>query len=68
MAILVVFWGFLGAQMGELSPIDFGFGLCIDIDVNDGQNRFGVRISEHLAGIANFWPRVGRLPFWHAAF
>ena len=68
MAILVVFWRFLGAQMGKLSPIDFKFGLYININVNDGQNKFEVHISKHLAKIANFWPKIGQLPLWHATF
>ena len=54
MAILVVFWRFLGAHMANLSQIDFKFGLPIIIKVKDGQNKFEVHISKHSAKIASF--------------
>ena len=68
MAILVVFWRFLGAHMANLRPIDFKFGLPIIIKVNDGQNKFEVHISKNSAKIASFWPKIGQLPLWRVTF
>ena len=59
MAIFALFWRFLWDKMAKLSPIDFKFGLHINIKENDGQNRFEVHISKNVAKMANFWPKIG---------
>ena len=63
-----VFLDVLGAQMVKLSPISCSFGLDINIKVNVGQNKFEVRISKHVAKIANLWAKIGQLPLWRDAF
>ena len=37
--------------MANLGPIDFKI-VCIKVNVNDGQNKFEVNISKHLAKMA----------------
>ena len=57
------FWWFLmflWAWMANLSQIN--------LNVNDGQNKFEVDISKNVAKIANFWPKIGQLPFRRATF
>ena len=49
MAILVIFWTFFGDRMSNLGLIDFKLGLYIKVNVNDGQNKFKLNISKHLA-------------------
>ena len=44
------------------SPIDFLFGLPINLIVNVGQNKFEVDISKNVAKIANLRPKIGQLP------
>ena len=51
MAILVIFWRFLWAEMAKLSLIDFKIGLPIILKVNDGQNKFELHISKNSAKI-----------------
>ena len=68
MAILVVFWRSLWTNMAKLSPIDFKISLPLDVNVNDGENKFEVDISKHKAKVSNFWPKIGQLPLWRATF
>ena len=41
-------------------PIDFYFGLPINLYVNE-QNKFEVDILKNVAKIVNFRPKIGRL-------
>ena len=50
MAIFVA----LEAKMVKLGPINSQLGLPLNINVNDGQNKFAVHISKNMAKIANF--------------
>ena len=45
-----------------LGSIDFLFGLPINLNVNDVQNKFEVDILKNMAKIANFQPKIGQLP------
>ena len=47
MATLVSFWSFFGDRMANLGLIDFKLGLYINVNVNPGQNKFEVHISNH---------------------
>ena len=58
------FSDFLGDKMANFSPIDFKIGLYIKVNVNDGQIKFEVHNSEHLAKMAINWHRIGQLPLW----
>ena len=58
----VHFCGFSGAKIVILSPIDFLFGLPINLNANDGQNKFEVNILKNvtnIARIADFRPTIG---------
>ena len=68
MAILVFFWRFLWTKMAKLSAIDFKISFPVDVNVNDGKNKFEVDISKHEARISNFCPKIGQLPLWHGTF
>ena len=47
--------------MVNLGPIGFQLGLPLsNINVNDGQNKFEVHISNKLARIANLQPKIGQ--------
>ena len=46
-----------------LGPIDFLFGLPLNINVNDWQNKFEVDILKNVAKIANFRLKIGQLFF-----
>ena len=39
----------------DLGLIDFKLGLYIKVNVNEGQNKFEVHISKHLAKMAINW-------------
>ena len=54
--------GFLEAKLVILGPIDFLFGLPINLIVNVGQNKFEVDISKNVAKIANLRPKIGQIP------
>ena len=54
-ATLVSFWSFFGNRMANLGLIEFKFGLYIKVNVNAGQNKFEVYISNHWPN----WPLVG---------
>ena len=54
--------GFLQAKLVILGPIDFLFGLPINIIVNAGQNKFKVDILKNVAEIANLRPKIGQIP------
>ena len=49
------FWSFFGDIMANLGLIDFKIGLHIKVNVNEGQNKFEVHISKHLAKMAINW-------------
>ena len=55
MANLVSFWSFVGDRMAYLGLIKFKLGLYIKVNVNIGQNKFEVYISNHWPK----WPLVG---------
>ena len=55
MATLVSFWSFYGDKMADLGLIDFKLGLYIKVNVNAGQNKFEVHISNHWSK----WPSIG---------
>ena len=48
------FFGFLEDKMVNLDQIDFLVGLPLNINVNDGQNKFDVHISKYMVKIVNF--------------
>ena len=51
-----------GGLTGNLGPIDFLFGLPINLIVNGGQNKFEVDILKNVAKIANLRPKIGQIP------
>ena len=53
---------FLEAKLVILGPIDFLFGLPINLIVNAGQNKFEVDILKNVAKIANLRPKIGQIP------
>ena len=55
---MAIFWVF-EAKMINLGPVDFLLGLPLNNNVKDGQNKFEVHISKHIAKIANFQPKTG---------
>ena len=48
--------------MADLRLIDFKLGLYIKINLNNGQNKFEVHISKHLAKTAIKWHKIGQMP------
>ena len=47
--------------MVNLGPIDFQLGLPININANEGKNKFEVHISKkNLAKLAIFRPKIGQ--------
>ena len=50
---------FLEAKLVILGPIDFLFGLPINLNVNAGQNKFEVDI---LKNVDNLRPKIGHIP------
>ena len=72
--IRIEIWPFiclLEAKLVILGPIDFLFGLPINLIVNAGQNKFEVDILKNVAKIANLRPNIGQIPLlsldinWH---
>ena len=49
------FWSFFWDIMANLGLIDFKIGLHIKVNVNEGQNKFEIHISKHLAKMAINW-------------
>ena len=45
-----------------VGPIDFLFGLLINLNVNAGQTKFEVDILKYVPKTANFRPKIGQLP------
>ena len=45
--------------MANLGPIGFKIGLYIKVYVNNGQHKFKVHISKHLAKMAINWRKIG---------
>ena len=54
--------GFLEAKLVIFGPIDFLFGLPINLIVNTGQNIFEIDILNNVAKIANLRPKIGQIP------
>ena len=46
--------------MFNLGPIDFYFGLPLNINRNDGQNKFEVQISKRVDKMTKFRPEIGQ--------
>ena len=61
MATLVSFLEFFGDRMASLGLIDFKLGLYIKVNVNVGQNKFEVHISNRLAKMAINWHKIGQM-------
>ena len=58
-------WPFMclfDAKLVILGPIDFLFGLPINLIVNAGQNKFEVDILKNVAKIANLRTKIGQIP------
>ena len=51
---------FLEDKMVSLDAIDFKLGLPLNINVNNGQNKFDVHISKKMARIAYFQQKIGQ--------
>ena len=56
LAIYVTF----GGSIVVYGPIDFLFGLLINLNVNE-QNKFEVDVLKNVAKIVNFKPKIGQL-------
>ena len=56
------FLDFFVVKMADLGLIDFKLGLYIRVNVIDGQNKFEVHISKHLAKMAINWHKIGQMP------
>ena len=54
------FLWFLEDKIVNLGPIDFKLGVPVNINVNDGQNKFEVHMSKNMAKIVNFQPKTGQ--------
>ena len=63
MATLVSFWSFIGDRMADLGLIDFKLGLYINVNVNSGQYKFEVHISNNVAKMAILRPKIGQRHF-----
>ena len=50
------------AKLVILGPIDFLFGLPINLIVNVGHNKFEFDILKNVATIANFRPKIDQIP------
>ena len=58
MATLVSFWSFLGDRMANLGLIDFKLGLYINVNMNTGQNKFKVFISNRMGNMPRMDPKL----------
>ena len=56
---------FLEAKPVNLGPIVFQLGLPLNMNGNDGQNKFEVYISKNVAKMANFRPEIGQDATFH---
>ena len=56
------FLEFFGDRMTNSGLINFKLGLYIKVNVNNGQNKFEVHISKHLAKMAISWHKIGQMP------
>ena len=50
--------------MAKISPFGLKIGLPINLDLNDGQNKYKVHIFKVVAKITNIWPKIGQVPLW----
>ena len=48
--------------MANVGLIDFKLGLYINVNVNEGQNKFQVHILKHLAKMAINWHKISQMP------
>ena len=46
--------------MVSLGPIAFQLGLPLDINGNDGENKFKVHNLKNVAKMTNFWSKIGQ--------
>ena len=53
------FYYVLETKVVNLGPIDFKLDFPLNINVNEGQNKFEVHVSKTMAKIANFQPKIG---------
>ena len=51
-------------KIANLCLIDFKIGLYIKVNINSGQNKFEVDISNRLAKIVINWHKIGQMPLW----
>ena len=69
MAILTVFGGFYGYKMANLGPFGLKIGLPINLDLNNGQNKYQVFISKIAATKSNNRPNLTHMPIYgHTCF
>ena len=68
MAVLVVFGGFFGHKMIKITPFGPKFGLPINLDLNDGQNKNKVHIFIVVAKLLIIWPKIGQKPLGRKDF
>ena len=54
--------GFLEAKMVISGPIDFLFGLPVNLNVNARQNKFEIYVLKNAAKIVNLRPKIGQIP------
>ena len=69
MAILAVFGGFYGHKMANLGPFGLKIGLPINLDPNDGQNKYQVFILKIAATMSNNRQNLTHMPIYgHTTF
>ena len=56
---MAIYVGFLEGKLVIFGPIDFLFGLPINLSINAGQHKFEVDILKNVAKIANLRPMIG---------
>ena len=54
--------GLLDSKMVNVSPNHFSFGLPINLNLNNEQNKFEVDILKNVAKKANLRPKIGQMP------
>ena len=50
-------------KFADLGLIDSKLGLYVNVNVNNGQNKFEVHISKNVAKMAILWPKIGQRHF-----
>ena len=51
---------FFGHKMASVGPFGLIFGLSLNLDLNDGQNKIKVHIFEVMAKMSNIWPKYAK--------